>query len=148
MLRICLLLNCLLLTVSRAIGTIQQMALRLAPINISSIAVFRNPSNIIISEQATSPQLIKKIHRILWNSKVHHRIHKNILPLAILSQNNRVHTPQSNALSIHFNIILQSMPRSYKWSLSYRFLHRNPLRASPLSHTCYMPHQSHYYCSI
>ena len=45
-------------------------------------------------------------------------------------------------LKIHLNIIL-SIPASYKWSLSFRFLHQNPLCTSPLLHTCYMPLPSH-----
>jgi hypothetical protein len=31
--------------------------------------------------------------------------------------------PRSNILKIHFNIILPSMPGSYKWSPSLRFPH-------------------------
>ena len=42
-----------------------------------------------------------------------------------------------NLFKIHFNIILPSRPRSYKWYLSLRFPH-NTVRISPLSHTCYM----------
>ena len=36
-----------------------------------------------------------------------------------------VHAP-SKFLNMHFNIILASMPRSSKWSLSFRFPHQNP----------------------
>jgi len=45
-------------------------------------------------------------------------------------------------LKIHLNIILPSMPGSPKWPLSLRYPNQNPLYASPLSHTCYMPRQS------
>ena len=43
-----------------------------------------------------------------------------------------VHTSTSNFLKIHLNIILPSMPRSPKWSLSLRFSHQNLVYASPL----------------
>jgi hypothetical protein len=36
------------------------------------------------------------------------------------------------------------MPGSSKWSLSLRFTHQNAAYASPLPHTRYMPHPSHY----
>ena len=51
--------------------------------------------------------------------------------------------PTSYFLKIHLNIILQSMPGSPKWSLSLRFPHQNPVYASPLPYTRYMPRPSH-----
>jgi len=50
-------------------------------------------------------------------------------------------------LKIYFNIILPSMPRFSKWSLSLNFPHQNPVRT--LSSAlyvlyCYMPRQSHF----
>jgi hypothetical protein len=35
------------------------------------------------------------------------------------------------------------MPGYPQWSLSLRFPHQNPVHASPLPHTCYMPCPSH-----
>ena len=35
------------------------------------------------------------------------------------------------------------MPGSSKWLHSLTFTHLNPVRTSPLYHTCYMPHPSH-----
>jgi hypothetical protein len=47
--------------------------------------------------------------------------------------------PTSHFLNICLNIILPSTPGITRWSLSLRFSHQNPVRASPLPHTRYMP---------
>ena len=100
------------------------------------------PCSRVPLEKLTGFQLVKIPH-ILWNPKVNYCIHKCLPPVPILCQLDQVHTPTSNFLKIHLNIILSSMPWSFKWSLSLRFPHQNHVYDSPLTHMCYMTRTSH-----
>jgi hypothetical protein len=75
---------------------------------------------------------------ILFNPKVHYRIHKRPPRVSILSQSSLVHDFPSHILKVLFNINLLSIHRSCTWSLSLRFPHQNPVCTSPVAHTCHM----------
>jgi len=101
------------------------------------------PWSIIVLEKLNWFASSQEIPCILWNPKVRYYIYKCLPPVPILSQLDPVHTPTSHFLKIHLNIILPSEPGSPQWYLSLRFPHQNPLHASPLPHTSYMPRPSH-----
>ena len=96
-----------------------------------------------LSWEANRFSASQKFPRIVWNLKVHYRIHKCPPPVPILNQLDPVHNTISKFLKIQLNIILPSAPGSPKWSLPLSFPHQNPVHASPLPHTRYMLHPSH-----
>ena len=110
---------------------------------ISKNALFTYSMEQSPSWEANHLSASQEIPRILWNPKVHYRIHKCPPPVPILNHLDPVHTRTTHFLKTHLSIILPSMPGSPQWSLSLRFPHQIPVCASPLTHARYMPRPSH-----
>jgi hypothetical protein len=76
----------------------------------------------------------QEIPRLLCNPDVYYLNHKSRQTVPIQER-----SITSMGSSPHFNIVLPSMPRSYMWPLSLRFIPQNHLCTSPLPCICYLP---------
>ena len=92
---------------------------------------------------ATRFSASQEIPRILWNPKVHYHIHQCPPSVPCLSHLDPVHTPTSHFLKIHLNIISHRRLGLPSGLFLSGFPHQNPVYASPLPHTRYMPRPSH-----
>jgi hypothetical protein len=91
-------------------------------------------------EQSTSLEAnSQEILRILWNLKVHYRVHKGRPLVPNLSQMNPVHSFLLYFPKIQTNIKIPSTPVPSEWSLPFEFSDQNLVRISHLSHVCYVP---------
>ena len=91
-----------------------------------------------ISCDANQFSASQEIPCTLWNPKFCYHICKCPPLVPTLSHIDPVHNPTSHILKIKFNITLQPLHGSTKWSLSLRYSHQNPVFASLLPHTPYV----------
>jgi len=98
----------------------------------------QTPWSRILLEKAESRSDVQEFSRTLWNHKFYYYVHKSPPLDLVLRQMNRIHTITPYFLTIHFNIILPSSPRSPKEIFSIQvlqliFLHAcliSPMRAA------------------
>jgi len=95
------------------------------------------PCSTVLLEKLTGSAASQEIPRILWNPKVHNRIHKCPPPVPILSQSIPPHPISWRSILIyssHLRLGLPSglLPSGFPTKTLYIY-------TSPISHTCYMP---------
>ena len=89
------------------------------------------------SREANRFSATQEIPRILWNQKVHYRIHKCPPPVPNLNQIDPVHTLTCPFLKIHL------LSSHLRLGLPSGFHSKPCIHLSTLPHICYMPHPPH-----
>ena len=74
-------------------------------------------------EQRPPWEATREIHRILWNPRVHHRIHKISSSVPILSQIDLVRAPTHLCVGLSSGLLLVLSP---KWNLVISTGHKSP----------------------
>jgi hypothetical protein len=77
--------------------------------------------------EAVNCATIQEFLSILWNTKVHYRVHKSPPLVPILRPLNPVHTTAFYLSKINFNIIFLPASRSSEWSVSFYISHQNSI---------------------
>jgi hypothetical protein len=72
------------------------------------------------------------------NLEVHYSVHKNLSPILTLSHMNSVNINTFYFVNFHFNIILPSMPRYYKYFLPFILPYKICVCMSLLYNICYI----------
>jgi hypothetical protein len=70
-----------------------------------------NSMELSLSCEAASCAATQEFSNILWNLKVHYRVHNSPSPMPVLRQINQVHTTPSYFSNISLNIVLPPMSR-------------------------------------
>ena len=98
------------------------------------------PSSRVLLEKLTSSQLVKKFPCGTWSFIIAVQV-PTTCPYPKPDQSSS--SPTIPLPEGHFKIVLPSMSGTFKWAVSLRCSHQNPVYTSLLPHTCYMPHPSH-----